>query len=96
VAKLKERNLTPSRDETIGGIHGPSFVHHARRLVDSKLARVVSGSLPADDGGVPKASFVSEPQTDPRDKLIERLIAVAYAGLSQAKQKELAELMGAA
>lgn len=93
--QLRKRGLAPGPNEKFEAIHAPSYIHHARWLVAAGLARVVEGALPETDGGKARTSFVAEPVLDRRDALIDRLVALAFASLPAAKQREIADLMTA-
>ena len=74
-------------------MHVPSWMWFLRSAVKSGAAKLLKGELPAKIVGEPKLSYVTEPVVDPKEKLMERLIAVMYAGLSPEQRAEVADLM---
>lgn len=66
--------------QSFDNIHVPSWMYWIQRAVESGIARVVSGKLPAKIEGTPKKSFIfAEPEPSTTDKLtaaIDRQTAV--------------------
>lgn len=78
--------LGPAR-ESVGPIDLPTWAFWMRRLVEAKLARVVSGQLPEKIEGRPRKRFVAPDQPDPRDNLLRTLTALLAAKLSPAERE---------
>jgi hypothetical protein len=82
----KEREEFPNADVN-------TWAFWLRRAVASGVARIVEGKFPAIDGDKAKKMFVVVEARDPRESLIEKLIAIAFAGLSDERRKEVAALV---
>jgi hypothetical protein len=80
--------------EPFESIDVPTWLYWMRRAVGSGVAKIVDGKFPAIDEAKVQKNFITKPQTDPRDNLINKLIGVLYAGLSAERRKEVADLIG--
>jgi hypothetical protein len=77
--------IGPER-ETFTDVHKPTWLFRMKQLVDAGFGKIVRGAFPADFGGEPRLTFLSQPPRDPTMVLaaavekqtaaFERLIAV--------------------
>lgn len=68
--KIERRGqkLGPER-ETLSGVHVPTWLFYLKGLVETGVAKLVSGKLPEKIDGTPQTRFHSSEQPDPIDKL---------------------------
>jgi hypothetical protein len=72
-----------------------SWAFWLRRAVANGMAKIVAGSFPAIDEAKARKNFViAEEQLNPRDTLVDRMVAIMYASLPADRRKEVAELVG--
>jgi hypothetical protein len=94
--KIEARGLKLGpQAERFEGIDTNTWLFWMRRAVASGVAKIVEGKFPEIDEAKAQKNFVIAEQRDPRDSLIERLVAVMYAGLSPEGRKEFASLVEA-
>lgn len=87
--------LPPEREE-FPDADAPTWLFWIKRAVEAGLARVVSGKLPERIDGRPRKQFILPEQADPRDGLIKRLVGIIYAGLPEAKRREVEAVLAEA
>jgi hypothetical protein len=99
-AAMRERvekmglRLPPEREE-FKDIDVPTWLFWMRRAVVNELAKIVEGKFPEIDEARVQKNFITKPQRDPRDGLIDKLVAVLYAGLPAERRQEVAALIEA-
>ena len=81
----------PAEREAFASVHVPTWIFWIKRAVESGLARVVKGTLPATIEGEPQKSFITKrPEVKTDDRLvaaIERQNELMAALLSQLGKK---------
>jgi hypothetical protein len=79
--------------ERFQNIDANSWLFWMRLAVASGACKIVSGQFPAIDEAKARKDFVnSPPKANPRDSLIEKLVAVMYASLPPERRKEVAAI----
>jgi len=74
--------------------HAPTWLGHMRRCVHAGLAKVIKGDLPKEDPSDMKVGFYSPiRQADPKDAIIEKLMALLLIKLTPEEKKQLAPLL---
>jgi hypothetical protein len=64
-----------------------------RRAVANGVAKIVSGKFPEIDQAKARKNFVIAEEQNPRDTLVDRLVAIMYASLPPERRKEVAALV---
>jgi hypothetical protein len=73
-----------------------TWLYWMRRAVASGVAKIVTGTFPAiDEARVQKDFLLTKPPADPRDALVDKLVAILYASLPAERRKEVAALVEA-
>ena len=67
---------SPKRREEFATIDLPTWLHWLKRTVESGVAKIIVGELPATIEGEPKLDFIRPRRKDPRDKMLDRLASV--------------------
>ena len=68
--KIERKGLKIPKGETFTDIDANTFAWHAKRAVDSGIAKLVSGKFPTiDEAKVKKSFFIDEPPKSPTDRL---------------------------
>jgi hypothetical protein len=94
--KIEARGLKLGpQAERFDGIDVNTWLFWMRRAVASGVAKIVDGKFPEIDEAKARKNFVVAEQRDPRDSLIDRLVAVLYASLPADRRKEVAALVEA-
>ena len=85
--------LPPER-ETFPDVDLPTWLTYMKQAVDAGVARVTTGELPAKIEGKPRRSFIIAPaEPDPRDQLLEKLVAAFYCLMPPEKRAEAMQLL---
>ncbi len=79
--------------ERIENIDTNTWLFWMRRAVVNGTCKVVSGNFPAIDDAKARKDFIMPDVTDPRDSLINKLVAIMYAGLDDAQRKQVDALL---
>lgn len=82
------------RRETFENVHVATWLFWMQRAVQGGWANLVDGKFPEKLSGEPQKSFITKPQPDKRDALIEKLVGLLVATLPAEKRKEVAALIG--
>lgn len=77
-------DLPPAR-EPLGKVDLATFIYWMRRAIESGVARVVLGELPAEVDGTPQTSFFSTPRPDANANLAAAIDRMATASEQQTK-----------
>jgi hypothetical protein len=80
--------------ETFDNIDANTWLFWMRRAVANGVGKIVEGKFPEIDEAKARKNFITAEQRDPRDGLIDRLVAVLYASLPADRRKEVAALVG--
>jgi hypothetical protein len=93
--EAQKMKLGPEREELLN-VDLNTWAFWLRRAVANGVAKIVAGKFPEIDEAKARKNFVIAEETNPRDTLIDRLVAIMYASLPPERRKEVAELVGAA
>jgi hypothetical protein len=87
--------LPPEKEElAVQPDDRPSWVYWMRRAVEAGHARLTRGKFPDRIEGKVKKSFVlGERPKDPRDEMMNKLVALLYAALPADKRRAVDELL---
>jgi hypothetical protein len=92
-AKLKARGwgLGNEREEIeVKAEALPTWLYWLKRAVEGGTARLVKGKLPDKvEGKVQRTWVHNEPKPDKRDSLINKLVAILYSELPEAKRQKV-------
>jgi hypothetical protein len=91
--EAKGLRLGPQREE-FQDVDVNTWAFWLRRAVAIGVAKIVEGKFGEIDEAKAKKNFVTVEKPDPRDNLIDRLVAVLYAGLPPERRNEVAALIG--
>jgi hypothetical protein len=91
--KIKERGYQlPAGRQDKGTVDVATWVFWMGRAVSAGLARVIAGPMPKVVGK-PRTQFILEKQEDPRDRTINRLLALVLETLPKEKRSRVEEIM---
>ncbi len=75
----------------------PTWLFWMKRAVEDGVCRVVKGTLPEKITGRIRKTFVSnEPSADPRDSIIDKLVALLVAKLPKEERRAVEEMLAKA
>jgi hypothetical protein len=79
--------------ERIENIDTNTWLFWMRRAVSAGTCKIVSGQFPAIDDAKARKDFIMPDVSDPRDSLINKLVAIMYAGLDANARKQVDALL---
>ncbi len=80
--------------ETFENIDVNTWLFWMRRAVSAGPCKIVAGKFPEIDAKAARKDFIMpEPEVDPRDNLINKLVAILYAGLDDNARKRVDALL---
>ncbi len=79
--------------ERFENIDANTWLYWMRRAVSAGTCKIVSGQFPAIDEAKARRDFIMPEIRDPRDNLIDKLVAILYASLPAERRKEVAAIV---
>jgi hypothetical protein len=79
--------------ERIENVDANTWLYWMRRAVSAGTCKIVSGQFPAIDEATARRDFIMPEVRDPRDNLINKLVAIMYEGLSVDARKRVDALL---